>query len=538
MNRQGRVLIVDDLEKWRKELVSILQREGFATTSADTAGMALERLQTEVYHIAVLDIRLVDSDQNNFDGISLLHDLDKRGLSESTRIIILSAYGTPEQMRKAFKDYRVADFLSKSHFTRKSFLESIHQAFLKEALINLELSIHWQQVKGPEQVVHNLELGGIRLRRNPDLQSKIALELDDLLCRLFYTAESVMLRPFTIGPSGAGVLWAQPFYPNGGGRAVVVKFGDFQQIEQEAHNFKHYVQPFVSGGRATSILAQRRTPHLGGLIYSLLGVDKDQWEDFGDYYQHASPQKVKDVLDHLFLDTCSAWYANPGRLQPYDLTSNYQSMLGFTQENLDSALLNLQKSVKGRQKLSFTALSQERAFTNPLLKIEEQVLMRSTYTCITHGDFNQHNILIDGSGHSWLIDFQATNPGHVLRDIAQLDSEIRFVLLSAHEATLDERLHMEEVLCAANLFSEVPQLAARMTSTNQALAKACDVIIHLRTLARKLIAQNPSDDMSEYYIALFYYAVNTLRFYNLSSCQREHALLCASLLADRLKLNK
>lgn len=538
MNRQGRVLIVDDLEKWRKELVSILQREGFATASADTAQLALERLRTEIYHVAVLDIRLVDSDQNNTDGIDLLRDLGKRGLSESTRIIILSAYGTQEQMREAFKDYRVADFLSKSHFTRKGFLESIHQVFLEEAAINLDLSIHWQQVKGPEQVVHNLELDGLRLRRNPDLQSKIALELDDLLCRLFYTAESVMLRPFTIGPSGAGVLWAQPFYPNGGGRAVVVKFGDFQQIEQEANHFRRYVQPFVSGGRATSILAQRRTPHLGGLTYSLLGVDKDQWEDFGDYYQHSSAQKVMDVMDHLFLDTCSAWYANPGRLQPYDLTGNYQSTLGFTQENLDSALLNLQKSVKGRQKLSFTTLSQERVFTNPLLKITEQALMRSTYTCITHGDFNQHNILIDGSGHSWLIDFQATSPGHVLRDIAQLDSEIRFVLLSAHEANLDERLSMEETLCAASLFSEVPPLAAQVTSTNQALAKACRVIIHLRTLARKLIAQNPSDDLSEYYIALFYNAVNTLRFYNLSSCQREHALICASLLADRLKLNK
>ncbi len=58
--------------------------------------------------------------------------------------------------------------------------------------------------------------------------------------------------------------------------------------------------------------------------------------------------------------------------------------------------------------------------------------------------------------------------------------------------------------------------------------------MHLRTLAHKLVAQNPGDDISEYYIALFYNAVNTLRFYGLSSAQREHALLSASLLADQL----
>ena len=71
---------------------------------------------------------------------------------------------------------------------------------------------------------------------------------------------------------------------------------------------------------------------------------------------------------------------------------------------------------------------------------------------------------------------------------------------------------------------------------NKALAKAYSTVVHLRILARKLVSQNPSDDMSEYYIALFYNAVNTLRYYSLPPGQREHALLCASLLADRLEL--
>ncbi len=538
MNRQGRVLIVDDLEKWRKELVSILQREGFATASADTSTLALKRMQSEIYHVAVLDIRLVDAELNNTDGIGLMRELGKRGLSEAIRVIILSAHGTSEQMREAFKEYRVADFLSKDGFTREGFLESIHQAFCDETPINLDLQIHWQHVKGPDQAVHNLELGGIRIRRNPELQSQIALELDDLLCRLFDTAESVIVRPLTNGQSGTGVLRAQPFYANGGGRAVIVKYGDFQQIEQEARNFKEYGQPFISGGRATSILAQRRTPHLGGLIYSLLGADKDQWEDFAHYYQHSTAQQIINVLDHLFLDTCSAWYANPGRLQPHNLTREYQTMLGFSQDSLDHALLNMQKSVKGRQKLQFSSLVQERAFANPLLHIEEHQLMRSTYTCITHGDFNSHNILVDSSNYSWLIDFQATGTGHVLRDIAQLDSEIRFSLLSANDASLEERLLLEETLCSATLFGEVAPYATRLTTTNELVAKACTVIVHLRTLARKLIAQNPSDDISEYYIALFYFAVNTTRFYNLPTCQREHALISASLLAERLELHQ
>jgi hypothetical protein len=44
--------------------------------------------------------------------------------------------------------------------------------------------------------------------------------------------------------------------------------------------------------------------------------------------------------------------------------------------------------------------------------------------------------------------------------------------------------------------------------------------------------------MSEYDIALLYNALNTVQFSSLSQTQREHALLCASLLVDKLGLTR
>jgi len=162
-------------------------------------------------------------------------------------------------------------------------------------------------------------------------------------------------------------------------------------------------------------------------------------------------------------------------------------------------------------------------------------LVRSTYTCITHGDFNHHNLLIDTTRHTWLIDFQSTGSGHFLRDVAKLDTEIRLALLAPEEATLDERLCMEEALCGIDRFSQVERLSTSFSTENRALARAYDIVVYLRTLARKLVVQNPSDDISEYYIALFYNAMNMLRFYG-PVVLREHALLSASILADRLGL--
>lgn len=536
MNRQGRVLVVDDLEAWREELVETLQRDDFYAESVSTASQVLQQLDETFYHLIVLDIRLNDADQSNIEGINLLRELDKRGFSEATKVIMLSAYGTEEQMRAAFREYKVADFLSKNKFTKQVFLESVRWVFSEEVHINLGLDIHWQQVSGPEQVVLNLETDGIRIKRNTPLQSWIAFELEDLLCRLFHQAESVLIRPLTMGQSTTGVLWAQPFYNDGGGRAVIVKFGDFHKIDEEYYNFKKYVQPFIGGGRNTTVLELRRTLHLGGIIYSLLGVDNDHLVDFGSFYRHADVPDVKSMLDRLFLDTCSAWYANHGHLQPVDLTADYQHMLEFTLEKLEHALAELQKYVQGRQKLSFKSLNSERTFTNPVLGMNGPPLICSTYICTTHGDFNRHNLLVDSSGHTWLIDFQATGRGHILRDVAQLDSEIRFFMLAPEEATLEERLCMEEALCGIGRFSQVEQLVTRFPTENRALAKVYTSVVHLRSLAGKLVAQNPSDDISEYYIALFYNAVNTLRFYSLPSRQREHALLCASILADRLGL--
>ncbi len=147
-------------------------------------------------------------------------------------------------------------------------------------------------------------------------------------------------------------------------------------------------------------------------------------------------------------------------------------------------------------------------------------------------------MFVDSTGHIWLIDFQETARSHILRDFAILNSVVRFQLLTADQATLEERLRMEEALCSIDHFSQVKALASAFTTTNPALAKAYATIVHLRNWAAHMVEFNPDDDISEYYIALLYIALNTLRNSSLPPVQREHALLSASLLADHLALGK
>jgi DNA-binding NtrC family response regulator len=80
--------------------------------------------------LAVLDIRLVDVDESNEDGIQLLAEI-RRHLP-FTRVIMITGYGTMETQRKAFKQYQAFDFFSKAQFDsgefKDAFQEGIEQA--------------------------------------------------------------------------------------------------------------------------------------------------------------------------------------------------------------------------------------------------------------------------------------------------------------------------------------------------------------------------------------------------------------------------
>lgn len=535
MKRLGRVLVVDDQEIWRETLREILQGHGFLVDCAAATSEALAFLESNFYHLLILDIRLVDADESNIEGMALLDELNRRGLAAGVEIMMLSAYGTMDQMRESFTQHKVADFASKNNFLDVDFLKQVDNLFDLRMKINLDLNVDWEKESEPKQLVVSLVIGGGRIKRDTPLQDLAAAELEDLLCRLFYNANHLFVSPLAAGQSGASVLWVQPFYDAGGARPVVVKFGDFSSIDDEYRNFHAYVQPFVSGGRSTSIPNEglRRTTRLGGIIYTLFGADANQLESFGSFYQHASAPEIAPVLDRLFNDTCSAWYANPGKLQPLNLTEDYQRLLGFTAEKLENDLANL-KSVQGKHKLKFTSLGDDRSFTNPVLELREQKFIKSSYISITHGDFNETNILVDDGGHSWLIDFGRTGEGHILRDVAELDSVVRLKLLGSDVATLEERLKLEEALCSIRRFREIDRLASSFKTDNSAVEKAFAVALHLRRIAQRVVPQQPNDDMGEYYIALLYNALNTLRFYSLPAIQRQHALLSASLLTDRL----
>jgi DNA-binding NtrC family response regulator len=87
MNKNARILIVDDDDNIRKVLVAILEDEGYAVDSAETGKKGIEKSESDFFNIALLDVRLPD-----MEGIELLARM--RDTKPRMRKIIITGYPT------------------------------------------------------------------------------------------------------------------------------------------------------------------------------------------------------------------------------------------------------------------------------------------------------------------------------------------------------------------------------------------------------------------------------------------------------------
>jgi DNA-binding NtrC family response regulator len=82
MEKEARILIVDDDENIRKTMKAILEDEGYIVDLATSGNEAIEMTQEKSYNIALLDIRLPD-----MEGVELLK-LIKDNVPRTRKIMV------------------------------------------------------------------------------------------------------------------------------------------------------------------------------------------------------------------------------------------------------------------------------------------------------------------------------------------------------------------------------------------------------------------------------------------------------------------
>ncbi len=98
---KGRVLVVDDIPDVRVTLSGLLSDEGYDVRSASSREEALQLVDAEHFDVAVLDIRLDETDEDNRDGLLLMREI--KVLDPAAAIIILTGYADVQMVRDALQ---------------------------------------------------------------------------------------------------------------------------------------------------------------------------------------------------------------------------------------------------------------------------------------------------------------------------------------------------------------------------------------------------------------------------------------------------
>lgn len=521
-----RVLVVDNDPDVLDSVGYNLEAAGYEFLAANSPEKARELLAREIVHLVIVDIRLEHEDRvEDLSGFDVA-----RELSDYIPCMIFTAYEDKESIRRALGEVGAKASLDKRDPNAASqLIDIVDKLFASEVKVNFSLEIEGSLDLG--RVAHQIEVPVADKQFRPS-----ADDVRQVFQALFHDATGVHIAPLlspepapTLTQAGSVLIKARPRFEKAWGVPMAIKFSAQDEIEREASNYR-LIRPFLGGQRLAVLERKAYSRQIGGLAYSLIGAgDWETIRTFGEAFIDEDTETVVGLLERFFCQTFGALFADADR-ETIDLTATYTKGLRLTPEKLRTALKTLHPKALQETRLRFKGL--RNSFRNPIMWALPEGKFRHfevvSRRCLCHGDLHGRNILVDADGHFWLIDFASVAESHALRDFAELETDIKFNLLPVVD--LEALLAFEQALLAPASFGETSR---DMSFVNDRLDHAYQVVLALRHIASDLI--DLEGDMREYYQALLLHALNIIRLSHISNEKKEHALLSASLICQRLE---
>jgi DNA-binding response OmpR family regulator len=121
-----KILIIEDEKILVEMYKSKLEANNFEVISAFSSEEGIKILRKEKPDLVILDMLLPKE-----NGITFLEKIEKIKVISDIRIVVFSNYDDPETRKKAFR-LGVEDYLIKTQFTPREFLEKVKEYFRKK----------------------------------------------------------------------------------------------------------------------------------------------------------------------------------------------------------------------------------------------------------------------------------------------------------------------------------------------------------------------------------------------------------------------
>lgn len=128
MEKQVRILVVDDDNNLRETLVDLLEIEGYQVFQAGTAAECLEICGNEFFHVILMDYNLPDE-----TGMDLIRKI--RAFNQDSQIIMITAYASLNAIMEAMQE-SVYDFLIKPvdfDYLKRTLIRALDKYFLEQS---------------------------------------------------------------------------------------------------------------------------------------------------------------------------------------------------------------------------------------------------------------------------------------------------------------------------------------------------------------------------------------------------------------------
>ena len=513
-----RVLVVDDDPRVQTDLKEMLDPTDYDVRGALGSGETLIQDAKQTAHrfrphIVIIDLCLwgdCGPDQSGLEVIAAL---------PSAYCILYSAHLSFQITRLARRD-RVT-WISKAE-SPQQLLDAIESASRVTCALPGAPHISAPQDWSPREIVETLF-------RSHDVPP--AGLVHDLIKHLFPDSHTITLEPLedvaiTAGPVGRGRSVVVKVWRDNRRSPLVLKLGPEKRIRQEAGNYERYIDDNVRGRFYAGIMDQPRYFwDLGGLLYAFLDTHLNDLSSFAAFYRHhQDPETILRPLQHLLGDVWGDFYRDTSH-PPQPLFAAYERVL------------RLQKRLSGRVAQNLVWPPNHPGLPpgllNPVRWVQEHqddATLPLTRLAITHGDLHGDNLFVNPD-HAWVIDFERSGPGPILRDVTELEVDI-LTRLAAPGCADPVAYHDLAIVLAGPAEPQAPIQPLPGTSLDPETTKALTTIQGLRTLAHEVIG---IEDQREYLWGLLLDALFVALLHEKPTLQQDRALILSAVLCQRLE---
>lgn len=539
------VLFADNDPDFLNARAELLENVGYRVVRASTLEKAQELLANARIHLAVLDIRMVDDDdERDTSGLTLAKDERFRLVPK----IILTGFPNYQAVREAMGVVvdglpPAVSFISKLE-EPAAMLRDVEQAFVHHVRINWDLQISLD----PRWHLSFLHLASLL---QPDLPNQIQLqwaeELEDLLRRLFYDYHQVRIGQLLWHCSNRFCLTILARSPRAAIDSRILVCGVRHHVMQELDRVKELAPTTIDGVRLADTAKMIR---FATVAYELPDADMESIQTLDDLMVSGNRRSVRSAFDHLLKEVLRAWHRRGGSLEDdHDLMALYRCRVGLGEDDISrsdvkyrmKALLQTARALntveveQSDEQVRFRFSSQAPMIYPDPVDVVYEALERydAPVICtVSPGWLSVQKVLVDAEQRAWLTDFAQAGQAPQWWDFVCLEASVRFDTIEAPDLLAWETFE-ECLVSPASLHERIRE---------QDVVSDLQLNVALIEQIRRQAGSETGDDPLPYYAGLLVWAVGAMaqcdpdRLYTRAERMRSaHLLLAASKIAKRLR---